>query len=69
MNLITTKRGPLAWIARKFDLLIVNCTIQAGEADRVQMEMDLLSLPRRLRVLDNDLADLRVRQAILRSTR
>lgn len=67
MNAIATRTGLRAWLARRFDLICVNATLRAGEADRLEMERQLMALPRRLRVLDRDLAALRVRQALLRS--
>ena len=67
MNAIATTTGVRARLARWFDLLCVNATLRAGEADRLEMERQLLALPKRLRQMDRDLEQLRVKQAILRS--
>ena len=69
MNAIATQTGVRAWFARRWELMCVTATIAAGEADRLDMERQLLALPRELRQLDRDLAALRVRQAVLRSGR
>jgi hypothetical protein len=64
-----TRRGLIAWVARKLELLQVNATLRWAEQDREQLARDAEALPRELRRLDRDVEVLRVRQAVLRGVR
>lgn len=69
MTVLHTRTGVRAWIARQFDLLNVSWKLRWAESDRELLARQCATLPERLIRMDLDLAELRVRQAILRSSR
>lgn len=66
---IPTRRGLLPWLGRRFELLQIAATLRWAEEDRARLAHELTALPKRLRQLDRDVDQLRVRQAVLRGTR
>lgn len=68
-TVIETRRGPCAWIARKWELLNVSATLWWAERDHAhhaEQYRRSANLPAVVDLLERDVADLRVRQAILR---
>lgn len=66
-SLITTETGFRAWVARRIELWSLSATLRWAESDRAFLAAQLDVGPKRLRQMDRDLEQLRVRQAILRS--
>ncbi len=64
-----TRRGPLAWFSRKWELMNIAATLRWAESDRDHLANELKSLPKRIRQLDRDVDRLQARQAVLRGSR
>jgi len=68
VNAIATSTGLRAFIARRIELWSVSATLRWAESDRAYLASQLDAGPKRLRQMDRDLEQLRVRQAVLRNT-
>lgn len=68
MKTIQTQHGFCAWLSRKWELLNVNWTLAWAERDHAQRAAEYAHLPHVVAQLERDVAYLRVRQAVLRSS-